>query len=79
MRKDGGELPLGLDSDSQGLVGNAPSVVVPDAGGQELIKDVSQVSMAATKADPNSEALRPSLPSSREVSVIHRSPMRLCE
>ena len=55
MREDGGELPLGLDSDSQGLVGNAPSVVVPDAGGQELIKDVSQVSMAATKAEDGLE------------------------
>ena len=55
MRKDGGELPLGLDSDSQGLVGNAPRVVVPDAGGQELIKDVGQVSMAATKAEDDIE------------------------
>ncbi len=48
-------LPLGLDSDSQGLVGNAPRVVVPDAGGQELIKDVGQVSMAATKAGDDIE------------------------
>ena len=48
-------LPLGLDSDSQGLVGNAPRVVVPDAGGQELIKDVGKVSMAATKAEDDIE------------------------
>ncbi len=50
VREDGGNLPLGLASGRQGLVDRTPTVVVPDVGVQEEIKDVGQESMAATHA-----------------------------
>ena len=46
VREDGGELLLGVDSDCQSLVGSTPSVVVPGAGGQELISGMTGVEVS---------------------------------